>query len=234
MGDACGVASANTGPRGPNGSHAGCRLSAHKSKKISNDVVRVLMLPVSSHRPPQTDQPLIRLKIACPIARDLGAPVIGIRLRHDEVLRATMPEATIQEHCNARFREDDICTTTLVRGVRCEVHSISNSGREQFRPHLAFDRRVLSSVRLHRAPSVLRTGSWNLRFTSHVQTLTALRSGAPSHMCAQLSGRNVCWCTWVTIVLTKSASSSGISTSPETCCRFRMNARAYARRELPV
>jgi hypothetical protein len=66
------------------------------------------MLPDPHHRPALSFKGTCRFVVALPVALQLRLPVPGVGLRLDSVLRATVPEAAIDEHSHPGANEDDI------------------------------------------------------------------------------------------------------------------------------
>lgn len=60
--------------------------------------LRVLMLPDPDHLPPQFSEMRVGLAITLHVAGQLAGPPLRVGLRRGLVLRASVPEATINEH----------------------------------------------------------------------------------------------------------------------------------------
>ncbi len=66
------------------------------------------VFPVAEGKPSSLLKCGIRLAIAGLVAEDLLEPVLHVALRCDVVLRAAVPEATVDEDGDLRRSEDDI------------------------------------------------------------------------------------------------------------------------------
>ena len=73
----------------------------------SND--RIIVLPYAEISPSGFLQTSIRIRVPCPITRDLLGPIPAISpVFPTTVILATMPEAAIDEDGNLRLGEDDV------------------------------------------------------------------------------------------------------------------------------
>jgi hypothetical protein len=70
------------------------------------------MLPDTHDRPAGGPQCRVVSSIALPGASELSFPPSTISLWELTVLRTAMPEASINEHCNASPGEDKVCLAT--------------------------------------------------------------------------------------------------------------------------
>jgi hypothetical protein len=71
---------------------------------------RIFVFPGVDHRPAQ----LVQLLVFPPVSRDilleLLSPPLTVVLRHDEMLRTCMPEATVNENRYSSRSKDDVWT----------------------------------------------------------------------------------------------------------------------------
>jgi hypothetical protein len=74
-----------------------------------------LVLPDANHEPTVPCQTGIVPSIASDVRRELRRPVVGVLLRGFVVKWAHMPEASINEHCDATTREADVDADTRSR-----------------------------------------------------------------------------------------------------------------------
>lgn len=78
------------------------------SRGLSYTSRRRFVFPHTQNRPPELTKPLRLALVALYVRCDLLVPPCGIRLRQREVLRASMPEATVNEHAHSLFGEDEV------------------------------------------------------------------------------------------------------------------------------
>ena len=84
------------------------------------------MLPNPDDLPSRGAQELISFLVPGSISLDLGGPVGLVGLGCNVVLRASMPEAAVQKHCNAGALEHEICPASNV-GERRVVHAVTKA-----------------------------------------------------------------------------------------------------------
>lgn len=92
---------------------------------------RILVFPDADRCPSGVGQELIGVSISGAILRYLVRPIIGVGLGYSVVLRATVPETSINEYGYLRFCEDEVGAATLVRLERRIVHSETQPERVQ-------------------------------------------------------------------------------------------------------
>lgn len=122
------------------------------------DEIGILMLPEPHHGPAGFPEPTCRIHVAFSVPGDFGPPVVRIRLRFDVVLRAAVPEATIDEDRDACAREHDVGSTTPIGDICGMVDAVTQSGGVQPATDRQLDRGVLALVRPHRPSGVLAAG----------------------------------------------------------------------------
>jgi hypothetical protein len=66
------------------------------------------MLPGSNDEPALIGQQEVCLHVPLPVRADLLCPEASVRFRHSVMLRAPMPEASVQEDSDLDPREDQI------------------------------------------------------------------------------------------------------------------------------
>jgi hypothetical protein len=111
---------------------------------------RELVLPEPQDRPSRLPEHFRHLGITLRVARQLGQPVVGVRLRLRRVDRAAVPEAPVDEHSHLLLREDDVGTAADCRR-RTEVDSVPESPGMQKPTHGEFWLGVTPLVSEHRA-----------------------------------------------------------------------------------
>lgn len=72
----------------------------------------------------------IGLPVALDVALQLRHPVVGVRFRNGRVLRASVPEAAVDEDCDPQPSEHDVGTSAH-SGDRGMVNAISQTSRVQ-------------------------------------------------------------------------------------------------------
>lgn len=108
------------------------------------------MLPIPSDVPALIAKFLVRFAVAFFVSRELGSPVVSIQLRKRGVLRAPVPEASIDEDSQARSREDDVSPATLV-ATRREVDSVPESSGKKGTADYHLGACITAPIRPHRA-----------------------------------------------------------------------------------
>jgi hypothetical protein len=68
----------------------------------------ILVFPYTDDSPPCVPQSLIGVGVAGNIAIDFGSPKFGVLLGWPVVLRASVPEAAVEENRNPGAGEDDV------------------------------------------------------------------------------------------------------------------------------
>lgn len=107
------------------------------------------MLPEPKHLPATLCQRLRGFSITLTISSDLLRPVVGVRLRHDEVVRTAVPIAAVNEYCDVLSTKDDVGPASD-RGFRPDIDAVSQSLRMQNPSHCEFRLRIATSVGAHR------------------------------------------------------------------------------------
>lgn len=74
--------------------------------------IRVLVLPDSDDAPAAGPKGSVRIGVAGPVGNDLATPELRIGPRPGSVLRATVPEASVDEDSDSRPAKDDIGSTS--------------------------------------------------------------------------------------------------------------------------
>jgi hypothetical protein len=97
------------------------------------------------------------LSVALHVARELRDPVVGVRLRQVQVLRAAVPEAPVDEDGDALAGEGDVCTAPRLLD-HAVVDAIPHSLRVKELPNSQLRPRVAPSVRSHDAACCVRRG----------------------------------------------------------------------------
>lgn len=108
-------------------------------------VDHVLVLPEPKNRPPQLQQMTIGVPVALDIPTEFGLPPIGIVLRSDPVLRATVPEASIHEDGDSRRAEEEICASSRHIWQR-RIDSVTEPAAVQLSAQREFRLRVSSGL----------------------------------------------------------------------------------------
>lgn len=113
----------------------------HSRFNTVRDNSRVFVRPEPEHQPICLLKQIGRLLISSQIPRDLRLPVAHVRLGHDEVDRAGMPEAAVNEHSDLESGEHDVGGAADAR-QRSEVGPIPQAVAMENRPHGEFWPRV--------------------------------------------------------------------------------------------
>lgn len=113
------------------------------------------MFPDPNNNPSLSFQTTVGFSVTHHIVVDLGSPIVDVGLRLHEVLRASVPEAAVDENSNTRFREDKISTTTEPFD-RSAINEIPQSLMMQGATNPHFRAGVSAPVRTHGSPSMLR------------------------------------------------------------------------------
>lgn len=66
------------------------------------------MFPDPDAQPARFVEPLVCVAITCSVFYDLVRPVLGVAGRNCVMVRATVPEATVEEDRDPRSREDQV------------------------------------------------------------------------------------------------------------------------------
>lgn len=69
------------------------------------------MLPDTGYDPAHLPKPSISVAVPFCIAQDLGPPPLGVGLWPRGVMWASVPEASVNEHCESVAREDDVASS---------------------------------------------------------------------------------------------------------------------------
>lgn len=91
------------------------------------------MFPESERCPACFAQHQVRFSVALSVAVQLRHPVLRIPLRRRRMLRASVPEAAVNEDCNSLLREHDVSPASTTQGW--EINSVSKAGRMQSPAH---------------------------------------------------------------------------------------------------
>lgn len=84
---------------------------------------RILVLPHPDHQPPVRRELTIVSRISLPVRFELGSPPVGVGLRRDRVVGATVPEAPVDLHRDSSTPENDVRPTGQVPDVDPEPKS---------------------------------------------------------------------------------------------------------------
>ena len=106
------------------------------------------MLPDSDDFPARCLQERIRLRIPLYVALELRSPVLLIRPGNRAMVRAKVPEATIDEDSDLRGAEDDVRPAPDLLH-RPDVDSVSKPEGMQLLPDRHLWTRVARAIRLH-------------------------------------------------------------------------------------
>ena len=66
------------------------------------------MLPDADRKPPGSQERIIHPLVTLLVARNFGAPVLGVGHHTPAMSRASMPEAAVYEHCDCRRAEHEV------------------------------------------------------------------------------------------------------------------------------
>lgn len=92
-------------------------------------LARILVLPDSLDEPSGLGEVLVGVDVPFLVALDLVGPVPTVgSVNPSPVVRATMPEASIDEDRDALPTEDDVCSATEL-GDRANVHPVAEARR---------------------------------------------------------------------------------------------------------
>jgi len=81
---------------------------ANDSSEVIGCGSRILVLPNANDHPACLNQSPVDNEVTLVVSLDLRPPIVGVSARRDEVLRAAMPEAAINENGHARPAEYDV------------------------------------------------------------------------------------------------------------------------------
>ncbi len=117
------------------------------------DILRILVLPVPEHRPPGLLKAMACVHVTRYVTGGLQVPVVRVRRETARaVLRAAVPETTIEKDCDPLAREDNVCSTTkALHGS--DVYPVSKASSVKSPTDGQFQGCVSRAVRLHVAAS---------------------------------------------------------------------------------
>lgn len=121
---------------------------------------RVVVLPHSYDRPAGRGEAEIHFSISGHVSLKLGLPVIAVRLRGGSVLRATVPEATVDEDSDLLSREDNIRLHESVREPDWVMLAKAQPEPVKSRPDRDLGLGVSSPVRSHPDRHLLTRRVW--------------------------------------------------------------------------
>jgi hypothetical protein len=107
------------------------------------------VLPYSQNRPSRVREKTICLRVPLAVSRNLLSPEVSVDLRGDVVLRASVPEATVQKDGKACRGEDQIGGPPYC-SHRPSVHEVSKALCVHCSSQRQFRTRVASAVAPHR------------------------------------------------------------------------------------
>lgn len=140
--------------------------------------VRCLVFPDADHAPARLLEECGRLCIPLPIASYLLRPEAPVRHGRGVVDRAAMPEASVQEDCDARPNEQKISgRAQALQGSR--RYAVAQATTVHGRPQSQLGRGVPSLVRLHRSAD-RRGGRPGLRPSALLLSLLGVHPVDPS------------------------------------------------------
>lgn len=106
------------------------------------------MLPEAEHDPTCLPKGRRRLDVPLPVSGKLGRPVVRMCRRHDSVVGAPVPEASVEVDGEPRAGEDDVSARAQTRHGR-EVDPVAMTSTMEFSTDTKFERGVASSVGAH-------------------------------------------------------------------------------------
>lgn len=118
------------------------------------------MLPKGDHQPAALAQRDSVPRIPLLVRKDLLTPPFRIVLRRDEVLRTSVPEASIDEHDHLRGAKHQIRSHAQV-WLWTSVHCVSQSCRVDSGAHCQFWLRVTHTLISETSPHVLVARLWH-------------------------------------------------------------------------
>ena len=95
-----------------------CASVSHDLRDPMRRRPRVFVLPNPDHAPADSPQPAVGVAVASLVVRELALPVLRIRHCSCCVLRTTVPETSIHEHCDSSRSEHDVRSSTYTRDDR--------------------------------------------------------------------------------------------------------------------
>lgn len=120
-----------------------------------NGIRRILMLPEAEDQPASLCELRGCLAVPCPVAVDLGLPVVSIGHRCDEVLGAAVPEAPVDEDSDPKPCEHDGSPSAQSGSIWRVVDAEAKSGGMEEPSQSDLRLGVPSSVAEHRSPCAL-------------------------------------------------------------------------------
>lgn len=112
-----------------------------------------LVLPESEHEPACVEERGVGFAVAHNVSLELRSPVAGVRLRCRRVFRAAVPEAPVDEDCDAPSGEHDVGTSTSAEWS--VVDPVAQPGGVEQSAHCELRRGIPPAVRHHGAPRSL-------------------------------------------------------------------------------
>lgn len=110
--------------------------------------LRVFVFPDAQDHPALGFQHFGGIYVAIPVALDLPVPPVAVRGWASPVLRAPVPEASIDKDCQLRAREGDINLSTPIAGYR-QLYAVSESSSMKARSQGKLGRGVPTSKCRH-------------------------------------------------------------------------------------
>jgi hypothetical protein len=92
---------------------------------LSDGDIEWHVLPEPKHLPSFSHKDARHATIPFAISRELGDPVLGIGLGHSAVIRASMPEAAVDEHGDPRARKHEIWPDAKLAGDDRKIPSVT-------------------------------------------------------------------------------------------------------------
>jgi hypothetical protein len=144
---------------GGDGGPVTLRSALHCSRNRASSQRAAFVLPKSQYRPPFSTQLTVRIAISSHVSFDLLAPPCCVRFGPSPMSWTPMPETTVDEDCNFRGYENEICSAAST-GER-PIHAESQPHRMNGRTNGEFARRVAAQGDLHAPPGL---GTRRFRF----------------------------------------------------------------------
>lgn len=137
---------------------ASCPALTHDPLDSIGGVNRILVLPYTNNLPAGCLQLLLRVSVAPLVPLDLLAPERLVCSGPDEMLRAAMPETSIDENDHARGPEDDVGAPASIR-QNCAVDAETKATCMQQTTECDLGSCVASSESRHE--DAARFGRWD-------------------------------------------------------------------------
>lgn len=120
-------------------------------------VSRIFVLPEPNHPPPSRCELTVGVPIPSHVARDLGRPVVRPGLRQAQMLRAAVPEASVEQDDNTGAWKEKISGPAEAR-ERSPADEVPQPSGMHARPDGHLQARVPAAVRRRCAPGPRRDG----------------------------------------------------------------------------